>query len=76
MFLQKLNKRLGVWPRGSNNYNLKEIDAIGPGMIDATDGVLKMGDERTGERTNFDLMSSADMVKQNQKFKKWCVWPR
>ncbi len=37
---------------------LKEIHAITSEIIDATDG-------RTDERTNFDFMSSADIVKQS-----------
>ncbi len=44
-----------MWPMGSHNENLKEIHAIGSEIIDATDG----------RRTNFDFMSSADIVKQS-----------
>ena len=38
---QKLKKkRLGIWPRGSHNYNLKGIHARTSEIMDATDGRL------------------------------------
>ncbi len=53
-------KYLGIWPRGSHNRNLKAIHAVTSEIIDATDGR-----QTTGQRTNFDSMSSADIVKQS-----------
>ena len=38
-FFQKFKKRPGVWPRASNNQNLKEIRALGSEIIvSRTDG--------------------------------------
>ncbi len=50
-----------VWAYGPGEAtNLKEIHAVTSEIIDATDG------RRTdGRRTNFDFMSSADIVKQS-----------
>ncbi len=47
-------KSKNVWPRGSNNQNLKEIRALG------SETIATRTDWR---RTNFDFMSSADIVK-------------
>ncbi len=33
-----MKKSLGIWPRGSQNWNFKEIHAITSEIIDATDG--------------------------------------
>ncbi len=57
----KKKKRLGIWPMGSHNWNLKAIRAVTSEIIDATDG-RRTDDVR---RTNFDFMSSADIVKQS-----------
>ena len=57
-FFQKINKKIaGVWPSGSNNQNLKETHALGSDII-----ATQMMDD--GRQTNFDFMSSADIVKQ------------
>ncbi len=59
-------KLLGIWPRGSYNQNLKEIHAITSEIIDATDGrTTDDGGRDDGRRTNFNFMSSADIVKQS-----------
>ncbi len=51
--------------RGTNYQNLKESHTIISEIIDATDG------RRTdGRRTNFDFMSSADIVKELNKREK------
>ncbi len=60
---KKIKKSPGVWPRGSHNQNLKEIRALGSEIIATqTNGRHTMDDRR---RTNFDFMSSADIVKQS-----------
>ena len=55
IFFSKIQKSLSVWPRGSNNQNLKEIRALGSEIIatQTTD---------IGRQTNFDFLSSADIV--------------
>ncbi len=53
-FFQKCNKRSNVWPRGSNNHNLKEIRALGTEI---------MATHTDGKRKNFVLISSADIAK-------------
>ena len=55
---KKKKKRLGIWPKGSHNYNLKEIHAMTSEIIDATDG-------QTDDGQIFNFMSSADIVKQS-----------
>ncbi len=46
--------------QGKPQLNMKEIHTITSEIIDTTDG------RRTdGRRTNFDFMSSADIVKQS-----------
>ena len=58
-FFLNTKKLVSVWSRGSNNQNMKEIRVSGSEVIaTGTDG---RKDER---RTNFDIMSSADIVKQ------------
>ncbi len=61
-FLKNENKCLRVWPRGSNNQNLKEIRALGSEII-ATRTEGRMTDGRTTDNVHF--MSSADIVKQS-----------
>ncbi len=62
-----MKKGLGIWPRGSHNENLKEIHAITSEIIDATDGRTDGRTTDDRRRTNFDFMSSADIVKQSEK---------
>ena len=60
-FFSKIQKRPSIWLRGSNNKNLKEIRASGSEMI----AIRTDGRRTDGRRTNFDFMSSADIVKQS-----------
>ncbi len=59
---QKFKKRPGVWPRGSNNQNLKEIRTLSSEIIATWTDVRRTDDRRL---TNCDFMSSADIVKQS-----------
>ena len=45
-----------IWPRGSNNQNLKGIHAIGSEIIDVTDG------RTTHDGQKLHTMSSTDIV--------------
>ena len=58
---QKFKNGSGIWPRGSNNQNLKEIHAIGSEIIDAIDG--RKTDK--AKMTDKAEMTSVDIVKQS-----------
>ena len=55
-FFQKFRKSLGVWPRGSHNWNLKVICSIGYEIITT---------RTTDDRQRPYTMSSADVIKQS-----------
>ncbi len=67
-FFQKFKKRVSVWPKGSNNQNLKEIRALGSEIIATrTDDGRQTTDDRQKSHTMIQAELKMKQIIQNMK---------